>query len=404
MGPRRDTWRGDAHPDASRHDGKARATSAQDMRLREAARRLARWLRDRTRVRAQLPLVASVAFLLAGVLARPAAASPGVEGTRNLSMGAARSSSFGTNAVLINPSNMPFSPVFTVEPLYQLHLPSRTHGIGAIVMDSLINPRISVGLGYLFMRGTPRVTFMTMSGDERRLELQRFGHEALAAISVTVVKQWLSLALKPKYQYTSLRYRDDVGLARNAHDKLSAFGLDTALTVHFSGWAALSLMGNNVTGNHAAPYTDERELELLDVGAMPGTIDPGELPELSDYPLTFEHGLAVFPLHHADFSINFDGLYDFTTYRFEDYNRTVLGGSAEYVVGPVPLRFGTIWDGRGRGGGDDKVFVSGGIGFIRPAKPGGIGVDAGFGFRQGVRGDDKDTFLGFNIGLRIHPD
>jgi hypothetical protein len=35
---------------------------------------------------------------------------------------------------------------------------------------------------------------------------------------------------------------------------------------------------------------------------------------------------------------------------------------------------------------------------------GGVGVDVGFGFTQQVSGPFKDTVIGFNLGLRIHPD
>ena len=165
----------------------------------------------------------------------PAQASPAVDGTRNLSLGSvARGSSYGTNAALINPSNMSFSPVFTVEALYQLGAQSKTHGVGFVVMDSLNNSRVAIGLGYLFMRGRPGVSFVDVFTMNRRsLELSLFGHEVLGAISITAVKQWLAIGLKPKYQYVSLRYRDDVGVARNANKKLNAFGLDTSLTVNF---------------------------------------------------------------------------------------------------------------------------------------------------------------------------
>lgn len=333
-------------------------------------------------------------------------ASPGVEGTRNMGMGGGgRSSAFGVSGALINPSNLGFNHVFAIEPMYQVHLPSRTHGIGVAVVDSLNNPRISLGLGYLFLKGTPSVKFDTVAMGERELRLSRFGHEAFAAISVAVVKKWLAIGLKPKYQYVSLRYRDDEGLAQNAARRLSAFGLDTSATLNFAGWVALSVLANNVTGNLAPPYTDDRHVTLTDVGYIDGReVDHDRLPELSEYPLTFEHGLAVFPLHHADFSLNFDGIYDFTTYRFENYTRVQYTGSAEYVLGPVPIRFGTTWDGRGRGNADDRVYVGGGLAYVKPAKVGGVGIDAGFSVRQQVTGPTKDTFLGFNLGIRIHPD
>ncbi|MEM6993737.1 MAG: hypothetical protein AAF721_24700 [Myxococcota bacterium] len=336
-----------------------------------------------------------------------ASASPGVEGSRNLGLGnGGRASAYGVSGALINPSNLGFNQLFAVEPMYQLHLPSRTHGIGIAVVDSLNNSRISLGLGYLFLKGTPTITFPTVDMPERELELSRFGHEAFGAIGITVIKQWLGIGLKPKYQYASLRFRDDVGLARNATKRLSAFGLDTSVTLNIAGWVALAAIANNVTGNTPPPYTDERDIDGLDtVGIVEGSeINYDKLPELSEYALTFEHGLSVFPLHHPDFSLNFDGIYDFTTYSFEDHTRVQLGGSAEYVLGPVPLRFGTLWDGRGKGDDDDRFYLSGGIAYVKPAKVGGVGIDAGFSFRQQVSGPNKDTFLGLNLGIRIHPD
>jgi hypothetical protein len=333
-------------------------------------------------------------------------ASPAVDGTRNLSLGnVARGSSFGTNAALLAPSNMAFQQTFAIEPMYQMQVRSRTHGLGFVIMDSLNNPRLQLGVGYLFMRGAPRVSFLDAMGDTRDLTLSRFGHEAFVAVGVTVVRNWLAVALKPKYQYTSLRYLDDVGVARNAHDRLNAFGLDASATLNFAGWAALTVVGTNLTGNHSAPFTDERSVRLRDVGMAEGAeIDHGHLSQLSDYPLGLAHGVSVFPLHHPNFSLNFDGTYDFTTYDFQNHVRMTYGGSAEFVVGPVPIRFGTVWDGRGRGRDDDRVYVAGGVAFVRPPPMGGVGVDVGFGFAQQVSGPLKETILGFNLGIRIHPD
>lgn len=341
-----------------------------------------------------------------GTFARQADASPAVEGTRNLSLGSvSRSSSFGSNAALINPSNMVFSPVFTVEALYQYNLQSKTHGLGFVVMDSLNNSRVSIGLGYLFMRGAPNVSYIDSDTTERRdFELSRFGHEAFLAINIAIVRQWLALGLKPKYQYTSLRYRDSVGVARNAHKKLNAFGLDTALTANFAGWAALSLIGTNVVGNHSPYFTDDSNVSLEGLPVQEGSIQHESLPEVSDYPLGFAHGASVFPLRSPVLSINFDGAYDFSTFKFEKHTRVTLGGSAEFIAGPVPLRFGTIWDGRGKGSGDDRIYVAGGIAYVKPAKIGGVGVDLGFGFQQQVDGPLKETILGFNLGMRLHPD
>lgn len=358
----------------------------------------------------------------AAAVAMPAEAEahPGVEGTRNLSMGSvARASSFGTNAALINPSNMSFTQTFAFEPIYQLGVQDRRHGIGFVLMDSLNNPRLSVGLGYLVMRGSPTVSFTSTEpqrvptdGSEvdptQEVELVHIAHETFAAVGITVVKNWVAVGLKPKYQFSSLRYRDSAGAAHNANERLSAFGLDTSATVNFGGWAAAAFVANNVVGNHPPPYDDEREPDLEAAGAQEGSVDTGTLSELSDFPLTLAHGLAVFPLHHPDFSLNFDGVYDLSTYRFEKHTRLMYGGSAEFVVGPVPLRFGTMWDGRGKGGEDDRLHIAGGIGYVKPAKLGGVGVDIGVGFRQQVTGpplgDRRETVLSFNLGLRIRPD
>lgn len=360
----------------------------------------------RTHARAAALLLSTAVAGTVALEPEVAVASPAVEGTRNLSMGnVARGSSYGTNAALLNPSNMGFSGTFAIEPLYQLQLSSRTSGVGAIVMDSLNNSRVSLGLGYLFMRGKPEVTFTDVeTGEDEKFELSRFGHEAFAAISVMIVKQWVAVGIKPKYQYASLRYRDDTGAARNASDKLSAFGLDASLTANLAGIAALAVVGTNLTGNSDPAYTDESDVSLEEVGATGATIGYRSLSELAEYPLGVAWGASVFPLRKPNFSINADGYYDFSSFRFEKAVRQVYGGSSEFIVGPVPLRFGTTWDSRGKGSKDDRVFVSGGVGYIRPAPVGGVGVDVGFGFSQQVTGPRRDTVIGFNLGLRIHPD
>ncbi len=359
--------------------------------------------RASTAVRTGFGLAVAMAV---GLMSSTAEASPAVDGTRNVSLGGvSHSSSFGSNAALANPAMMSFSPVFTVEAMYQLNIQQRTNGLGFVIMDSLNNPRIGLGLGYLFMRGAPEINYQdSATGENTKLELSRFGHEAFGALSIVAVPNWVALGLKPKYQYTSLRYRDPEGLARNAHEKLNAFGLDTALSLNIAGFAAISVLGLNVVGNHDPYFTDDREISLEGLAVMEGTIDRGHLSELSDYPLTLVHGLSVFPLRSPRLSINFDGTYDFTSFRFEDHTRLTYGGSAEFIAGPVPLRFGTIWDNRGKGTDDDRIYVAGGIAYAKDARPGGMGVDIGFGFQQQVAGPMLETILGFNLGLRLHPD
>jgi hypothetical protein len=238
----------------------------------------------------------------------------------------------------------------------------------------------------------------------RNFQLSRFGHEVRLSLAVAIVKKWLSVALTPKYQYTSLRYRDSDGIARNANDKLNAFGLDASISANMAGFVGVSAGGMNLVGNHRPAYTDERSVKLENLPVEEGSIDHMRLSALSDYPIGLFHGLSVFPLRSPKFSLNFDGTYDWSTYRFEDHIRLTYGGSAEFVIGPVPLRFGSYWDSRGKGGEDDRVFVAGGIAYSTPAKVGGVGVDVGFGFRQQVAGPQTETIIGLNIGILLNPD
>lgn len=354
-------------------------------------------------------LVGLAAAIATAAVATPARAEPpAVKGTRNLSLaGAARSSSYGTNAALLNPSNMSFSQTFAIEPIYQLQLRNRQHGLGLVIMDSLNNPRVAIGLGYAFLRAKPEVEFVDAEGIEQDLEMSKFGHEVFVGISITAIKNWLSIGVKPKYVYQSLRFRDPMGVARNATGKLNSFDIDISTTVNFLGWAAVSVTGDNLVADYGPAFTDQSDVSLTGFELADDTqIDHGTLDEVSDYPRSLTHGLAVFPLRNPNFSLNFDGTYDFTTYEFEDHVRKTYGGSVEFVAGPVPLRFGSVWDERGRGRDDDRVFVAGGVAYVKPAADGGVGVDAGFGFLQQVDGPGtrKETVLTFNLGLRLRPD
>lgn len=347
-----------------------------------------------------------VAMTFAGLASNRAEASPAVDGVRNLSLGSVgRASAFGSSAALLNPSNMSMEGVFTIEPTYQFGIQSRTHGLGAVTVDSLLNSRVSVGMGYLFMRGSPQISYFDTEREARRdMRLSLFGHEAFLAISIAPVKRWVSIALKGKWQYSSLRYLDSDGDAKDAHDKLNAFGLDASVTINFANWAAIAVTSDNLVGNHAPSYTDSRAINLTGLPVLAGSIQHERLSELSGYPLLLGHGLAVFPLRNRKLSVNFDGTYDFTTFRFEKHTRLTYGGSAEFIAGPVPIRFGTVWDNRGKGRDDDRVFIAAGVGFLRQAKAGAAGLDIGFGFRQQVVGPQKETVLGINIGIRMQPE
>lgn len=333
-----------------------------------------------------------------------------MDGTRNLSMAnQSRASAYGTSAALLSPAHMSMSQQFSIEPMYQLDIRERKHGMGVLVVDSLNNARVAMGLGYIFMRGAPRAHYEDMdTGEQAGVDMVHFGHEVMVPISVAVVKRALSISGKFKYQYSSLRYRDIDGVARDANDKLNFFGLDLALSGNVLDFVQVAVVGYNLVGNHPPAWTDDAPLELENRNAVMGSVLPNTVPRLSDYPLSLGHGLAIFPLRKPIFSLNFDGFYDFTSYRARTNgeNRTtrmVFGGSAEFVAGPVPIRAGSAWDSRGKGSDDDVVVVAGGLGYIKPAPLGGVGIDIGAGFQQEVKGG-RNTLISVNIGIRIRPD
>lgn len=369
--------------------------------------------------RAASSSAACAAALLVLAFAGEAKASPGLEGTRNLSMGnSARASSYGPNAAIVSSPTVSFSQQFAIEPAYQFAIHDRTHGLAINIVDSLLNPRLAIGLGYTFLKGNPRVQYLDAAGDEQSLDLEHFGHEAALFISVAAVKNWLAIGIKPKYQYTSLRFIDDEGVARNATDKLNAFGLDTSIAINFADWARVTVIGYNLVGAKDPSYTDDDPLNLEGVGmAEDPMVDPDDPPfegaplnvsnvrRVSDYPRSLAHGLAVFPLRHPNFSLNFDGTYDFSSYWDENkFIRYTLGGSAEFVAGPVPIRAGSYFDSRGPTNDDNRVYVTGGLGFIHVPNKGGAGVDVGVGFSRQVAGPNPETFIGVNVGVRLHPD
>lgn len=329
-------------------------------------------------------------------------AAPGLDGTRNLSMGGSgRASTTGTNAMIANPANMGFTRQFLIDPVYQVQFDNNTHGVGLMAMDSLLNPRVAVGLGYLATLGTPRVTFKNTRGGDHELTLLHMAHEVGLPISVNAVLGWLAFAVKPKFLQTSLRFPDGQDKYHDAKPSRVAFGLDLAMSVSLKQYVNLAVVGQNLVG--PAPPVQNPTLEPYVVD--PATLDRRQISWLSDFPRTVAHGLSIFPLRDAGFSFNFDGLYDFTSFRWQDkYTRMVFSGGGEYTIkGIVPLRLGGYWDSRGRGKQDDRGFIAFGVGFQRDAPRGGIGFDLGVGFSRQVTGPDPETRLAVNLGLRINP-
>lgn len=356
--------------------------------------------------------VASLAALATLIAPALAEASPGADGTRNLSMGnATRGSSTGTDAAIINPAGLSYSQQFEIEPVYQYNLQTRTHGLGVFISDSLNSPRFALGLGYIFMRGTPRIYYDDAVNERQSLEFVHFGHEVSGILSVAAVKNWLYIGLKPKWQYVSLRYLNEDGEAIDYTRKLNAFGLDAAIAINFLDWAKFAVVGYNLFGPNPPARGDDTSVAELDgvATAEDPKFNTENLRRVSDYPRSLGHGLAIYPLRHPNFSLNVDATYDFTTYWTEDdkFTRITVNAGGEFVAGPVPIRLGGWWDSRGRGSTDDRGYVTGGLGFIKPAPLGGVGVDVGVGFAQQVTGSPRvqlDTVISVNIGIRLQPD
>ena len=351
-------------------------------------------------------LLIGLGVLMIGGLPNHVNASPAVDGVRNLSLAnASRGSSTGSSAVFINPAGLSFTQQFSIEPVYQLDVSSNTHGIGLSISDSLNNPHVGLALSYVFMKGAPKIAYEHTSGQMQDLKLSHYGHEASLVLSIAAIKNWLYLGIRPKYQYSSLRYYDDDKKGQQVAPRLNAFGLDASVALDILGFVRLTAVGYNLTGKLHPWWTEEQPVRLENVGMQPdGIIDHKSLSRLSDYPLALSHGISIFPLRKPEFNLNFDGLYDFSSYKQDKFVRNRFGGSAEFIVGRFPLRAGGAWDGRGRGKTDDRSYLSGGTGYIHPAQIGGLGVDIGVGVSQQIHGPKPwETVIGINIGMRMHP-
>ena len=61
----------------------------------------------------------------------------------------------------------------------------RTHGIGVFIVDSLLNPRLAVGLSYNFFKGAPKLRYLDSAPSQQTLALSHLGHEAGALVSIS---------------------------------------------------------------------------------------------------------------------------------------------------------------------------------------------------------------------------
>jgi hypothetical protein len=303
--------------------------------------------------------------------------------------------------MLVNPANLGFTRQFEISPVYQAHFESNTHGVGLLAMDSLNNERFALGLGYIATVGGPKVTYTDVMNKTQTLQLGHAGHEVSLPISVNVALGWLAFGVRPKFQYTALRFRDADGTRQDARKEQTAFGLDIAASFSARRWVTISVIGYNLAG----PSPPATTLNLSPIVYDPATLDRSRVSPVADYARSLSHSIAVFPTRSPGFSLNFDGTYDFTSYWSDKrFTRMVFAGGAEYTVrNVVPLRLGGYWDSRGRGQADDRGYIAGGLGYYRAAPKGSVGFDLGVGFSRQVTGPNPDTRLGVTLSLLMNP-
>lgn len=348
------------------------------------------------------PAIAAWALACVFATMSPARASPGLVGTRHLGMGeASRASSRGSGAMLINPANLGFTRQFEIAPVYQVRFENNTHGIGLLAMDSLKNQRIALGLGYLATYGGPKVTYTDAVDEPQSLPLVHLGHEVSLPIALNAVLGWLAFGVRPKFQFTALRFEDMNGTKQDARKEQTAFGLDVAATFSARQYVTISVIGYNLTG--ASPVATN--LNLSPLVYKPDSLDRSRVSPLADYARSLSHAIAVFPTRSPGFSFNFDGTYDFTSYWHDkNFTRMVFAGGAEYSVRDmVPIRLGGYWDSRGRGREDDRGYIAAGVGYYRAPVKGSVGFDLGLGFSRQITGPSPDTRLAVTLSMLFNP-
>lgn len=319
--------------------------------------------------------------------------------------GASRASASGTAAILVNPANLGFTRQFEIEPAYQANIASNTHGAGLLAMDSLLNERLALGLGYIATIGAPRVSYEDEAGETQQIQLLHTAHEVSLPIAINVALGWLAFGVRPKFQYSALRFTDADDKRHDARAEQTKFGLDLALSFSARRWLTVSVIGQNVTGQMVPATT----LDLAPYSFDLTTLNRSRVSPVSDYARTLAHGLAVFPTRMPNFSINFDGVYDFTSYRmgFKDadkYTRLLFAGGVEYSIRDmVPVRLGGFWDSRGRGKTDDRGYIALGVGYFRPAAKGSVGLNLGLGFSRQITGPSPETLLAVSLGFLLNP-
>ncbi len=150
------------------------------------------------------------------------------------------------------------------------------------------------------------------------------------------------------------------------------------MTVSIKQFVNVAVVGQNLIG----PAPPATSLKLDPFVVAPDSLDRKQVSLLSDFPRTLAHGLAIFPTRQNGFSLNFDGLYDFTSFRHQDkYTRMTSPGGAEYTIkgtgAPAPRRL--LGQPRARQAGH-RGFIACRIGFVRDAPKRGSASTFGVGF------------------------
>jgi hypothetical protein len=304
------------------------------------------------------PLLVSLLVCAASLVASQAAAEPSKlkpevgynygeqETGRTAAMGgAARAVGYDIHGLFLNPANIAASSVYHLGAIAQIHPEARRQSYGAGAVDS-VTSRLAAGIGGFY-------TIQDPEGLKRKLTDFRL------ALAVPISEKFL-VGLTGKY----LKVRQDgLGVFGQSYASgglkddsiVSDFTFDAGATVRPTDTLSIAIMGTNLT-------------------------NPGH----GFLPTSVSGGLAF---GNEDFTLEADGLVDFTTYASEKIR--VMGGG-EYLAGHhFPIRLGYRYD-----QGIATHFVSGGLGYIDQS----VGIELAI--RRSVVGESTTAvILGFQYFL-----
>lgn len=310
-----------------------------------------------SRARLTLLVVSTLAFCKSAT-AEPSSLPPEVgynhgelETPRSTALaGGLRATSNSTEAIFLNPANMAVTRIYHVGGVAQIWPQASRQSYGGAAVDSVLNKqRIAGGVAANWTRqdpdGVDRQAFDFRFALAAPLSEQFFFGGALRYLSVA--ENGFNLGdggLRPSSAAAGLPDEDIV----------SDITFDAGLTLKPTPQVSVSLVGQNLT-------------------------DSGN----GFLPLLFGGGIGF---GTEDFSIELDGVSDFTTY--DDTTIRVMGGAEILLGDSFPIRGGYGYD-----EGIEAQFLSGGFGFVSRE----FALDAGV--RGAVQGINSFTFV---IGFKYH--